>query len=218
MEQRERWNDPEEALQTAMDGRQASMWTTMPGIVLKREGNNVSVQVAIQGQVQNKTSGEVTNQNLPPLINVPLVMPGGGGFGVTLPVAIGDEVLVHFASRCIDSWWQDGGVQPPMETRMHDLSDGFATPAPMSNKKALSNISSTALQIRSTDGSCFIEVAPGGKVNITSSGDVTITGNLKVTGNITAGSAGGSSVELLNHTHTNVTVGVGTSGPPTPGS
>ena len=57
---------------------------------------------------------------------MPVVFPGGGGFALTFPVAAGDECLVVFASRCIDAWWQSGGVGEPMEPRMHDLSDGFA--------------------------------------------------------------------------------------------
>lgn len=217
MLQSERFYDPQEAIESALDGRQARMWTCLPGIVVSRTGNNVSVQPAIQQTIQDK-QGNKTNTNLPQLINVPLVMPGGGGFAITLPVAVGDEVLVHFASRCIDGWWQGGGVQPPMEHRMHDLSDGFATPAPMSNPKAVANISSTSAQIRSSDGTVFIEIAAGGKVNITCPGGAAITGNLTVTGDITAGFGGADSVTLQNHTHKAVQTGAGHSGTPDAGT
>lgn len=60
------------------------------------------------------------------------------------------------------------------------------------------------------------------KDGITIKGDVTLDGNLTVngavtaSGNVTAGQ-GGSSVEVLGHTHQNAG-GTGTSGPPTPGS
>ena len=217
MQQSERWTDVQNALNQALDGRQKQMWTAIPGIVVSRSGNNVSVNPAIQAILSDK-DGKLTNTNLPQLINVPLVMPGGGGFAVTLPIGVGDEVLVVFASRCIDGFWQKGGIQPQLEVRMHDLSDGFAFPAPMSNPKELSNISSTTAQLRSADGGTYVEIASGGAVNVVAPGGVTITGNLKVTGEITAGSGGGDSVTLQLHKHTNTQPGGGQSGIPLAGS
>ena len=217
MKQEERWEDPQAGLDAALQGQRKDMWTAIPGIVVSREGNNVTVNPAIQGQQQDP-EGNITNVNMPQLINVPLVMPGGGGFAVTLPIAAGDEVLVVFASRCIDGWWQGCGIQPQVEVRMHDLSDGFAIPAPMSQPKALANISATTAQLRSTDGTVYVEVAGSGKVNIVSPGDVTITGNLNVTGEITAGFGTGDSVTLQQHKHTETQPGSGQSGIPLAGS
>ena len=233
MDQRERYDDPQEALRTALDGRQAQIWTATPGIVVKRNGNNVTVQPAIQARLVD-TAGKFQDTNLPQLVNVPLVQPGGGGYGITFPIGEGDEVLVVFASRCIDGWWQGGGVQPQLETRMHDLSDGFAIPAPMSNPKELGSISGASCQLRSAGGTAYFEVGSNGVLNITTSGTVnvscssanvtatssvqitsptvTINGNLLVTGEITAGSSGSDSVTLQKHNHPSN----GT--PPTPGT
>ncbi|MGC8050122.1 Gp138 family membrane-puncturing spike protein, partial [Salmonella enterica] len=77
---------------------------------------------------------------------------------MTFPVAQGDECLVVFASRCIDSWWQSGGIQEQAELRMHDLSDGFAILGFRSQPRALSNISTTSAQLRSDDGATFIDL------------------------------------------------------------
>ncbi len=217
MKQEERWEDPQAGLDAALHGQRKDMWTAIPGIVVSRSGNNVSVNPAIQGQKQDP-KGNITNVNLPQLINVPLVMPGGGGFAVTLPIGVGDEVLVIFASRCIDGWWQAGGIQPQIEIRMHDLSDGFAIPAPMSKPKALSNISANTMQLRSNDGTVFIEVAGGGIVNITAPGGLHITGDITATGEITAGQGTGDSVTLQQHKHINTQPGGGQSGIPLAGS
>ena len=35
MDRRERWAEPVEALRAALDGRQAEMWTALPGIVIQ---------------------------------------------------------------------------------------------------------------------------------------------------------------------------------------
>jgi hypothetical protein len=97
--------------------------------------------------------------NLPLLINVPIVFPASGGFLLTLPLAAGDEVLVVFASRCIDSWWQSGGVGRPMEARMHDLSDGFAIPGPRSQAKLPgAAVSTTKAQLRNNAGTVYLQV------------------------------------------------------------
>lgn len=86
-----------------------------------------------------------------------------------------------------------GGIQLPMESRMHDLSDGFVMVGPMSQAKKIGNISTTAVQLRSDDGVAFVEIDPGSK-NIrakTSSlvsieaPDIHLTGNVTITGTVT---------------------------------
>jgi hypothetical protein len=160
---------------------------------------------------------------------------------ITFPVAAGDECLVVFASRCIDGWWQNGGVQPQALFRMHDLSDGFVFAGFRSNSKVVSAISSTKLQIRSADGANVVEVDPAaGEVNVKAAtlatlqaptvkliGATTIQGTLTVTGAATlaAGAAvtGGVTTDTLSigpddfaaHIHTGGTIS-GHTGPPIP--
>ena len=213
MDQRERWEDPQEAMRSALDGRQATMWTALPGIIQSVDADGtVSVSPAIKARMVTK-AGVFSDVNLPLLIHCPLVTPGGGGFALTLPVAVGDEVLVVFASRCIDGWWQYGGVQPQVEYRMHDLSDGFAIPAYLSQPMLPGSVSANTAQLRSKDGLAYVELGAGHKVNIVSPGDVTITGNLKVTGEITAGFGTGDSVTLQQHKHGTGAAAAGTSVP-----
>lgn len=202
-------NDAEEAMRLVLDGRQSSMWTSLPGIVTAVDlvTNTVSVQPAIQGNVTDE-NGNVQLVNLPLLIHVPIVFPKAGGFIITFPIAIDDEVLVCFSSRCIDSWWQSSGIGKPMEARMHDLSDGFAIPGPSSVPNAVSGISATDLQIRNEDGDVFISIGADGKIKLVASAGVEITGDLKVSGDVIAGL-----VSLTTHTHP-VTTAPGETGPP----
>lgn len=159
-------NDAEEAMRVVLDGRQSTLWTAMPCIVQKIDltAMTVEVQPAIQGTVTNE-DGSTQNVDYPLLADVPIVFPSAGGFLITFPIAIGDEVLVVMASRCIDSWWQSGGYKnQPMEARMHDLSDGFAIPGPRSQVKLPGgSISSTDLQIRNDAGAVFFSLTAGGK-------------------------------------------------------
>lgn len=206
-------NDPETAMRTALEGWQSGVWTAMPGVVQSVDFSKMTctVQPAIQGTITDE-NGNDRNIDYPVLADCPIVFPGGGNFIITLPIAAGDEVLVVFASRCIDSWWQSGGVKnQPMEVRMHDLSDGFVIPGPRSIPAVPGSISTDAIQIRNLDKSAYIEIKADGKIHLVAS-EVDITGNLVVSGTI--GGSGG--IGLETHKHSGVTTGAGTSGGPVP--
>lgn len=144
-------------------------------------------------QVRDIT-GVWTNVALPVLVDCPVIFPGGGGFEFTFPIAAGDEGIVIFASRCIDAWWQNGGVQPQAELRMHDLSDGMFLPGMFSQARLPSPAPSTTVpQLRNSDATVKIEFIGGG---------FKLTGNLQVTGSVIAGFGGVDQVGLQTHTHT----------------
>lgn len=231
MNREERLDDPEESLRLAMESQQAQIWTALPGVVaaVNLAAQTLSVQPTVQGSVASP-DGAKQLVNLPLLVDVPIVWPRAGGFALTFPIAAGDEVLVVFASRCIDSWWQSGGIGAPAEARMHDLSDGFAILAPTSQPKKLSGVSSTNVQLRDEAGTTYVEITPDGKarvvaatqidveaptVNIT--GDLNVTGEMNLVGQLTQ--SGGSmtigGVVFGTHKHTGVQPGSGTSGGPT---
>jgi len=169
MDRRERFNDPVEAVRAALDGRLAEVWTALPGVVAGFDpvAMTVSVQAAIKGRVTGP-DGSTRSVALPLLVDVPVVFPRGGGFTLTFPVKSGDECLVVFSSRCMDAWWQSGGVQEPLEPRLHDLSDGFALVGPFSQAERLDNVSAENVQLRTNDGTTYIEIQPSGRVRIDS--------------------------------------------------
>lgn len=189
MLQLERVNDNQEALRQVLDGHQAQVWTALPGIIESFDSGAITcvVQPAIKAQVR-AADGSTQWVALPLLLDCPVVFPRGGGCTLTFPVAQGDECLVIFASRCIDAWWTAGGVQTQAEFRMHDLSDGFALPGPFSQATKISGVSTTTAQLRSNDGSTYVEVDPTGQiVNCVAPGGmkfttptVTITGVIDV--------------------------------------
>lgn len=205
-------NDHVETQQLVLDGRQSTMWTALPCIVTKVTWSAMTIecQPTIQGQITDENNIS-TYVNLPVLVDVPIVFPGAGGFVLTMPIQIGDEVLVVFGSRCIDGWFQSGGIQQPIEGRMHDLSDGFAIPGPKSLPNVVPNISSTAAQLRNVAGTSYIEIAANGKINLVSTEGVNITGDLVVSGEITGGSG---MIPLSTHVHPGVMSGSDDTGAP----
>ncbi len=218
----------------------SAMRVSIPGIIQSFDPDAVTavVQPAIKG-VEHDESGAEVSVSLPLLVDVPVVFPRGGGCTLTFPVKEGDECLVIFADRCIDFWWQSGGVQEPVDGRMHDLSDAFCIVGPQSQAKKIGGISTTGAQLRTDDGSAFIEVAAGGDITATTTGNTTINapeiilnGNVTINGNLSQGmgdgggtatmrgpvtvtndvTAGGKS--LMTHTHGGVEHGNDSTGEP----
>lgn len=219
MRRTERLNDIEESLRLALEAERAGIWTALPAIVVAANlaAQTVSAQPTIQGTITGP-DGVARNVNLPLLVDVPIVWPRAGGFALTFPVAPGDEVLIVFASRCIDSWWQSGGIGAPAEVRMHDLSDGFAILAPTSQPKRLGGVSSSNVQLRDSAGSTFVEITPSGAVNIVAATSINLTApSIKFHGEVQqdGGALVSNGITYGTHKHSGVQPGGGTSGGPT---
>ena len=188
MQQLERTADHQEALIAAMEGWQRKLWTATPGIIQTPVGadGTVSIQPAIKAKVRS-SDGKVSEQALPLLIHCPVHCFGGGGFSLTAPLAQGDECLVVFGSRCIDGWWQSGGVQSQIEMRMHDLSDGFCIPGFRSMGRALGSYSQESFQLRTDNGQAYYELTPT-RANIKAMAGVAMdTPDVATLGNLRAG-------------------------------
>jgi hypothetical protein len=219
MDPRERVVDPEEHLRMALDGAQAGLWTALPGIISSFDAVRMTAEVrpAIKGRVQD-ASGRLTDVEINLLLDCPVLFPSGGGYTLTFPVRPGDECLVVFGSRCIDGWWQQGGVQQQVEFRMHDLSDGFVLVGPRSRPRALAPaVSADTVQLRSDDGALYIELAGGHIVNILAPGGLNIeaAGGVRITGPTTFSGTVVANGHVIDerHAHINVARGGAISGP-----
>lgn len=159
MKQQERYEDQEEALRIMLSGFQAALWTALPCIVTKFDAvkQTCELQPTIQGK-KIAPDGSSANINLPVLVDVPVYRLRGGGFSATVPLVAGDEGLAVFSSRCMDAWYQSGGIQPQFELRMHDLSDGFFLPGFNSQPKKLTAFATDALELRNDAGDVKVSV------------------------------------------------------------
>jgi Phage protein Gp138 N-terminal domain/GpV Apex motif len=184
-DQRERIANFEASLRAAILGCIAETWHCLPGIVQSYSAQEMTVKVqpAIKIMVRPQ-SGNPQPQQMPQLIHVPVLFMISGGFALTFPISQGDECLIFFADRCIDGWWQNGGVQTAPELRVQDIGDGFAFMGPKSQPNVLSGLSTTTAQLRTLDGSAYIELTSNGKVNIVAPGGVKITGDVEIDGTL----------------------------------
>lgn len=193
----ERSDNAELAFRRSFRGLQAEMWTALPGIVQSFDAaaQTCVVQPSIMMPIRGEGQQFVATA-LPLLTDCPVHFPSGGNCTLTFPVNVGDECLVVFSSRCIDSWWQSGGIQEQAARRMHDLSDGFVFVGFRSQPHTISNISTSATQLRSDDGSTYIELDPSSQIVAVKApgGMVLDTPTVRVTGIM--------EVENVNHAQT----------------
>lgn len=240
----QRYEDPLQVLKSVVEGRQVDLWTALPGIIQTFDPATLTVTVkpSIKGLVtKTDGSGMADWAEMPILPDVPVVFQHGGGYSLTFPIKPNDECLVIFSSRCIDNWWDQGGIQTQRELRMHDLSDGFAIVGPWSQKTKITKVSTTTVQLRSDDGRDYVEldsakqtatvivggtsivvddpsntVTVQGKLHVT--GNITSDANISAAGSITAGVGGADQVSLQTHRHGTTGTLASSTLPPSPGT
>lgn len=173
----------------------AGLWTALPGIIQSFDVDAMTceVQPGIKVKVRQQ-DGTIVSVPLPLLVDCPVQFPSGGNCSLTFPVAPEDECLVVFASRCIDGWWQSGGVQEQAELRMHDLSDGFVLLGFRSQPRALVGVSTSTTQLRNDAGDTYVDLDPAGKVvKVKAPGGITLDAPMvTMTGAIAVQNSGGA--------------------------
>ena len=210
--QSEQWKT---ALKQAVTDLRVSIPAIVQSVDYTKNPPVVAVQIAITEVVQTPEGPQ--NTAIWPIFNVPLVVFSMGGFSITFPPKEGDEGLLVFCDMCIDAWWQNGGVQNQIERRRHDLTDCGFIPGLRSQARPIPDWSQNSLQIRSDDGSTYVEIAAGQIVNIVAPGGINLKGNVNVTGTIVASEEiTGNGIALSTHKHSGVQTGSGDTGPPVP--
>lgn len=207
-------NSEQDLIDTVMKRVMSNLRVAMPGVI--QSFNPEDITCVVQPSLMGQDTGSDNNKESNPLqllTDVPVVFPRGGGCTLTFPVSPGDECLIIFADRCIDFWWQSGGVQEPVSNRMHSLSDAFVIVGPRSQAKKISGISASAAQLRTDDGAAFVEVAAGHDITVTTTGKLTasaqggteitspsivLNGNVTINGNLSQGMGDSGGTATMN--------------------
>lgn len=212
--------DEQDVAQLVQDNAKAAVTNALPGVIRSFDPETVTCDVDIAITARMTKAGTMVEDfqyesvRYPILEDLPVVFPRGGGVTLTFPIKEGDECLIVFSSRSIDFWWQNGGVQERADGRVLDLSDAFVIPGPQSQARKISGISTSAAQLRTDDGTAFVEVAAGGAITITSP-QITINGPVQVNGSITStGDQTANGISQVNHTHGGVQSGGSNTGKP----
>jgi hypothetical protein len=156
MDRRERQSDFNEILKSSFESGQSELHTAIPGIV--QSFNPATMTAVVQPSITveiRQADGSKKEMVLPVLTDCPVVFPSGGGFILSFPIKAGDNCLVVFAERCIDGWWQNGGVSRQVEKRMHDLSDGFVLVGCFA-QTGIPSITQNKTSLKALDGSAEV--------------------------------------------------------------
>ena len=211
-----------EVLRQAIEYYLQDTHTMLPG---KVEAYNPSDQRAtIKPLIKRRLmaqDGSELEEELPILPDVPIMFPRIGKFIMTLPVEVGDFVMVLFCERSIDNYLAgDGEDTDPDEFRMHDITDAVALPGftPFSRATARADASDMVMGHESGLGVAFFkenEVHFGAKM----AADALALAS-KVKTELDAVKADQVNLKglLTTHVHSAVTPGppVSVSGPPAP--
>lgn len=214
MDIRTRYDDFQQAVETVVDMKLAHVHTALPCVIVSVDANKQTavIQPTVKARIR-KADGTQTWVQLPQIVDAPLHFPTGGGVTMTFPVKPGDEALAVFSSRSKQTWQQQGGVQQPVDLRMHDLSHAFVMVGFKSQPNALANVSTDSTQIRSNDGQQVIDLNPSSGLTFQSGGV-----KLAITSAGVEGSGGylkwnGKTIDDT-HVHTGVTPGPAETGTP----
>lgn len=147
-----------EVFRKLLDQFGARLRVAAPGIIQSFDATTqtATVQLAIREKIN--IDGDLSWEEIPELVDVPVYMPRAGNFVLTMPVTDGDECLVVFGDNCMDAWWQSGGIQNQVDRRRHDLSDGYALVGIWSQPRKVSGYSTAAAQLRNLDGDVKVEI------------------------------------------------------------
>lgn len=119
-----------EVLESNINAALRSTYTTLPGYVTavkELDGSTVvDVQIGINRVYE---SLRATKEDV--IEDIPIVWPSASGCYITMPIEVGDTVLLHFSMRCAIEWKNSLGneTQTPFLQRWHSVNDAFATPS-----------------------------------------------------------------------------------------
>jgi hypothetical protein len=117
-----------------------------------RETNRVSIQIMI-----NLTTTDGQQIPRPHLVNIPVLILGGGTFSISFPLNVGDLGWVLANDRDISLFLQNYGQSAPNTTRTNNFADGLFIPDLMRSYNINSDNEGYMI-IQSVDGTMSVEL------------------------------------------------------------
>ena len=158
-----------------LEADRSELHTCMPAEVVRVHAGPhgrqfVDVLPGLQRRVPNEL-GELVDEALPIIPMVPVGYLQGGGFFVSVPLAVGDIVTVVFAERSLDSWIETakkGGKRAviPGDVGTHTLQGAIVLPCgPSPRDELLQDVHAENLVIGKDDG-VQIHITPDGLIGL----------------------------------------------------
>ena len=183
-----------ELLEQAKNNAMMDVRVSMPARIVSFNPATKTASVEIGLKMVN---ADDTQSEYPPLVDCPCLFTRGGGFHLVHPYKAGDKGIVLFSDRCFDGWFQAGQVAPPMDFRIHSMSDAYF----IGGADCLDDVSpivGNSMFIGKDDNSAGVTIKASGDidlngVNISPSGIITLPDgtilNSHVHGNVQSGNS-----------------------------
>jgi len=167
-------------------GALAGVRTWQPGRV--ESYNEATRRATVQPLIGRRVRGEddeLVVEHDPPIPDVPIGFPGGGGARFRFPVSRGDIVLLLFCERSLDKF--KGGLtgkpHDPEDDRRHNASDAIAIPCVIGDEG---------------DGDVLVEITAAGQVYVGGELPLALTSELAALKSAIASTlAGATATDLL---------------------
>lgn len=143
--------------------------TAIPGAIESYDAAKQTAEIRpLLMPYREHEEGELEAVELPVLVHVPIVWPGGGRFRLTAPLAKGDGVLVVFSEASIERWQKLGGLQhPERDRRRFHLADGVALPGLNADPTVWKGASSSVMTLGHETGPGVVLSADGVELGAT---------------------------------------------------
>ncbi len=213
-----------ELLKQVLDFRLQDVHVALPGSVQKVDMATQTVDVLPEiKRVLEDEDGNTKEESMPILPNIPLVFPRAGGYFLTLPVAVGDKVLILFCEKDLDQWRAKGRETAPDDLRMHSTAGAVAIAGVYPTMSPILTTNSTDM-ILGKDAGSKIYIKPNAEIHLAQENPaqyialatqvLTELTSLQTQINNIVTIMNANAVVFAAHTHPGVTPGPGVTGTP----
>jgi hypothetical protein len=136
-----------QVLQKVLESRLSDLHVALPGRVERYDHTTqtADVQPQLRRLVEAGEAAKDLEESLPVIPDVPVMFPRSGEFFLSMPIQVGDFVLLVFNERSIDLWREQGREVTPTDDRMHSLAGAVAIPGLFPSAKALTDARNNAI-------------------------------------------------------------------------
>jgi hypothetical protein len=197
-----------EVVQRNIERFMASVFTSIPAEVVGVDNYESQAVIDVQPKIADVSVEDLSSMKFGILKNVPVKVYSGGGAVVTVPIKVGDVVMLEFAMRNIQNWKEGDNeeISTPNDARQFHISDAVAYPC-IYQKTNNPNPNPDDLELR-FNGS-IVRLKEDGNITISTKGNITVEESVDIevnnSGNVLVNTEGNTTVNTTGNTELNTT-------------
>lgn len=188
-----------EAIQRNIERALASIFTSIPAEVVSVDNYQTLAVIDVQPKIADINPEGLDSIIFPVIKNVPVKIYSGGGAVVTVPIVVGDIVMLEFSMRNIQNWLEGDNeeISTPNDARRFHISDAVAYPC-IYQKTNNPNPNPDDLELRYNDS--IVRLKKDGNITIATKGNITVEEAVDIvvnnSGNSTVNTEGNAEVNI----------------------